>query len=187
VTTTVKIPVFDTTVSVDMTLARWLKETAPQNGHESHRKESAMDVTTIASLGAMFAGLTTLAIALNHWQRTYSRQQEEIRRLAASRSNLARKFVRQLRQARLYTNLENEYCERLASVADLNAATIKKDVRRHVEGVLADGTRHNSRYATESGIQDQIESVREMGFEVEGETVIETIQHGSFHRTAVAA
>ena len=77
-----------------------------------------MDVTTIASLGAMLAGLTTLAIALNHWQETYSRQQDEIRRLAESRSKLARKFVRQLRQARLYTNLENEYCERLASVAD---------------------------------------------------------------------
>merc|ERR1711965_587913 len=104
-----------------------------------------MEITTIASLGAMFAGFTTLAIALNHWQKTYSRQQEEIRRLAASRSNLARKFVRQLRQARLYTNLENEYCERLASATDLNAGTIKKDVRRHVEGLLADGTRHNGR------------------------------------------
>ncbi|MCP4835713.1 MAG: hypothetical protein GY895_13235 [Phycisphaera sp.] len=146
-----------------------------------------MDVTTIASLGAMFAGLTTLAIALNHWQKTYSRQQEEIRRLAESRSKLARKFVRQLRQARLYTRLEEEYCGRLSAIADVRAVTIKKEVRRHVEDVLADGTRHNGRYVTESGIQDQIESVREMGFEVEGETVIETMQHGSFHRTAVAA
>ena len=146
-----------------------------------------MDVTTIASLGAMFAGLTTLAIALNHWQKTYSRQQEEIRRLAESRSKLARKFVRQLRQARLYTRLEEEYCGRLSAIADVRAVTIKKEVRRHVEDVLADGTRHNGRYVTESGIQDQIESVREMGFEVEGETVIETMQHGSFHRNAVAA
>ena len=146
-----------------------------------------MEITTIASLGAMFAGFTTLAIALNHWQKTYSRQQNEIRRLAESRSRLARKFVRQLRQARLYTHLEEEYCLRLATATDVNAMTTKKDVRRHVEDVLADGTRHNGRYVTESGIQDQIESVREMGFEVEGETVIETMHHGSYHRTAVAA
>ena len=146
-----------------------------------------MEVTTIASLGAMFAGFTTLAIALHHWQKTYSRQQTEIRRLAESRSNLARKFVRQLRQARLYTHLEEEYCLRLATVTDMKTMTIKKDVRRQVEESLADGTRHNGRYVTESGIQDQIESVREMGFEVEGETVIETMHHGSYRRTAVAA
>ena len=146
-----------------------------------------MEVTTIASLGAMFAGLTTLAIALNHWQKTYSRQQMEIRRLAASRSHLARKFVRQLRQARLYTHLEEEYCRRLAAVTEVKTVTIKKDVRRHVEDTLADGTRHNGRYVTESGIQDQIESVREMGFEVEGETVIETMPHGSFHPPSIAA
>lgn len=146
-----------------------------------------MEITTIASLGAMFAGFTTLAIALNHWQKTYSRQQNEIRRLAESRSRLARKFVRQLRQARLYTHLEEEYCQRLATATDANAVTTKKDVRRHVEDVLADGTRHNGRYVTESGIQDQIESVREMGFEVEGETVIETMHLDSYHRTAIAA
>ena len=146
-----------------------------------------MEVTTIASLGAMFAGFTTLTIALHHWQKTCSRQQNEIRRLAESRSNLARKFVRQLRQARLYTHLEEEYCLRLAKAIDIKKLTIKKDVRRHVEDVLADGTRRNGRYVTESGIQNQIDSVREMGFEVEGETVIETMNHGSYQRAAVAA
>ena len=146
-----------------------------------------MEVTTIASLGAMFAGLTTLAIALIHWQKTHSRQQQEIRRLSDSRSSLARKFVRQLRQARLYTHLEEEYCRRLATSTGATAKTTKEEVRRQVEDRLADGTRRNGRYVTESGIQDQIESVRDMGFEVEGEFVIETMRHGSLDRNSIAA
>ncbi len=168
-------------VSVVMTLFRYPISDQPPTALDlwPQEEDSHMNATLIASLAAMFAALTTLVIAIIHWQRTHSnqqawilKQQQEIDRLVRNRSDLARKFFRQLRQARLYSRLEDEFCLRLAEHSDAAPETIKKSIRRHVEDELGDGIRHNHRYAKESGIQDQIDWIHEMGFETDGESIM---------------
>jgi ribosomal protein L18 len=146
-----------------------------------------MNATLFASLAAMFTAFATFGIAMNHWYRTYSSQRMEIERLGRSRKRLAEKFVRQLGQARLYSRLEDEFCKRLAEHTPPAAETHKKTVRRYVEEQLGDGTLHRGKYTKESGIQAQLESVREMGFQIDGETVIETQPFDSRRHARTAA
>ena len=146
-----------------------------------------MNATLFASLAAMFTAFATFAIAMNHWYRTHSSQRAELERLRNNRRRLAEKFVRQLGQARLYSKLEDEFCRRLAEHTTPAAETHKKMVRRYVEDQLGDGTVHRGKYTKESGIQAQLESVREMGFQIDGETVIETIPLDSRCHVSTAA
>ena len=146
-----------------------------------------MNATLFASIAAMFTAFATFAITMNHWYRTYSSQRMEIDRLGLSRKRLAEKFVRQLGQARLYSRLEDEFCKRLAEHTTPAAETHKKAVRRYVEDQLGDGTLHRGKYTKESGIQAQLESVREMGFQIDGETVIETQPFDSRRHARTAA
>ena len=146
-----------------------------------------MNATLFASLAAMFTAFATFAIAMNHWYRTHSRQRDELMRLRESRVTLATKVVAQLGQAMLYSKLEDEFCKRLAEHTPSAAETHKKAVRRHVEEQLGGGTRYIGKYPKESGINAQLESVRAMGFQIDGDTVIETIPFNSRQSAAITA
>ena len=136
----------------------------------------SMEITLITSIAGMLAAIATLAITLHHWHRRYSTQTAELERLRAGRKHLASKWVHQLRQARLYSALEEEFCGRLSEHEGAAPVTIKKQVRRAVELKLGDGTTHDHRVTKESGIDDQLQAVRDMGFMINGEIVTEITQ-----------
>ena len=135
-----------------------------------------MEITLFTSIAGMLAALATLAITVHHWHRRYSKQAVELERMTAGRTQLATKWVHQLRQARLYSALEDEFCQRLSEHEDSAPVTIKKQVRRVVESRLGDGTTHDYRVTKDSGINDQLQTIRDMGFEINGDIVIETTQ-----------
>jgi hypothetical protein len=135
-----------------------------------------MEITLITSIAGMLAAIATLAITLHHWHRRYSRQTAELERLRAGRRHLAKKWVHQLRQARFYSALEEELCSRLSEHENAAPVTVKKQVRRLVESRLGDGTTHDHRVTKDSGIDDQLQEVRDMGFMINGEIVTEVTQ-----------
>ena len=132
-----------------------------------------MEFTLIASITGMLAAIATLAITFHHWHRRYSEQAVELERMRSGRTHLACKWVHQLRQARLYSELEEEFCRRLSEHEDAAPITIKKQVRRFVESRLGDGATHDHRVTKKSGIDDQLQTIREMGFVIDGDIVIE--------------
>ena len=135
-----------------------------------------MEFTLIASITGMLAAIATLAITFHHWHRRYSEQAVELERMRSGRTHLACKWVHQLRQARLYSELEEEFCRRLSEHEDAAPITIKKQVRRFVESRLGDGATHDRRVTKKSGIDDQLQAIREMGFVIDGDIVIEMTQ-----------
>jgi hypothetical protein len=136
-------------------------------------KVSLMEITLITSIAGMFAAIATLAVTLHHWNRRYSKQAIELKRMQDGRTHLASKWVHQLRQARLYSALEEEFCSRLSAHEDAAPVTIKKQVRRIVESRLGDGTTHDHRVTKDCGIDDQLQEIRDMGFVINGEIVTE--------------
>jgi hypothetical protein len=139
-------------------------------------KATPMEVTLIAGIAGLLATIGVLAVMFRHWHRRYSEQAIELERMRSGRTQLASKWIHQLRQARLYSALEEELCRRLSEHEGIAPTIVKKQVHQVVQSRLGDAVTDDQQTTNDRGITDQLQEVREMGFVINGDIAIEMMQ-----------
>lgn len=132
-----------------------------------------MDINILTGIAAIIAAVASLIFTLQRWHHHFSRQARERSKFHMHRRALAEKFVRQLRQAEFYSELEEEFCRRLSTHVEAAPNTIKTQVRKSVSDKFGNGAKANSRICKPAGIENQLNDVREMGFGIQGEQIWE--------------
>ena len=100
-----------------------------------------MDINILTGIAAIIAAVASLIFTLQRWHHHFSRQARERSKFHMHRRALAEKFVRQLRQAEFYSELEEEFCRRLSTHVEAAPNTIKTQVRKSVSDKFGNGAK----------------------------------------------
>lgn len=141
-----------------------------------------MDINILTGIAAIIAALASLIFTLYRWHHHFSRQAQERSKFHMHRRTLAQKFVRQLRQAEFYSELEEEFCRRLSAHVEAAPGTIKTEVRKSVSEKFGNGVKADFRICKPAGIENQLNDVRDMGFGIQGEQIWELSMNPPAHR-----